>query len=400
MKTRTINHLPAPTWRWLKMNEASLVLPSALPAAACEVQAPAELRTDACPVEAVPAAGGRHPDAPGTGAEAEPSADAQAGSRLADAPATVAKADPFADVETGCGAALDEALAGAGRERQVLHVDGRLGEPVRINLRFSGDSASAYGVELAPESEAVLIMDEAADGAASGTGVVQTKILAGRGASLTLVQVLRAGDSFTLVNDVGALCGEGAAIKVVHLILGGGRVYQGCRADLDGDRSRLQADVGYRVRGSEILDMNYVACHRGRRTESGIRAAGVLRDQASKLFRGTIDLQKGCAGAVGNEQEDVLIIDEMAVNRTIPLILCSEEDVVGNHGATIGRPDEDMMFYMASRGMSEEEIYAILSRARLDAVIRLIPDEETRQALARELGGQEPSESGKEEADD
>ena len=55
---------------------------------------------------------------------------------------------------------------------------------------------------------------------------------------------------------------------------------------------------------------------------------------------------------------------------------------------------------MASRGMSEEEIYAILSRARLDAVIRLIPDEETRQALARELGGQEPSESGKEEADD
>lgn len=42
------------------------------------------------------------------------------------------------------------------------------------------------------------------------------------------------------------------------------------------------------------------------------------------------------------------------VNQTIPLILCAEEDVEGNHGASIGQLDEEMLFYLSSRGMSAE----------------------------------------------
>lgn len=370
MTTRRINPLPSPTWRWLRLNDASLALPAVLPGADCEVQVPADMRGGSEGAENV-----------ARGAEA-------------------AGFDAFGQVLTGAGPEVDGLLAASGTERRILALEGKQKEPARVRVSFDGDGAAAFGVTLAPESEAVLIMETGAGTENRGNGVVQTKVLAGRGASLTLVQVVRAGEGFTLINDVGALCEAGAAVKVVHLILGGGRIYQGCRADLEGDGSSLSADIGYQVRGTDLLDMNYVACHRGRRTESGIRAAGVLRDRASKLFRGTIDLQKGCAGAVGNEQEDVLIIDDAAVNRTIPLILCAEEDVVGNHGATIGRPDEDMMFYLASRGLSEEEIYALLSRARLDAVIRLIPDEETRRALQRELGAEEePSEAGKEDED-
>ena len=69
-----------------------------------------------------------------------------------------------------------------------------------------------------------------------------------------------------------------------------------------------------------------------------------MRDTAFKLFRGTIDFVKGSAGSVGNEKEEVLLIDEKCVNQTIPIILCAEEDVVGNHGATIGKPDEELLF--------------------------------------------------------
>lgn len=50
------------------------------------------------------------------------------------------------------------------------------------------------------------------------------------------------------------------------------------------------------------------------------------------------------------------------VNQTIPLILCGEEDVEGNHGATIGRLDEKMLFYLASRGIPEEAARSLLAR--------------------------------------
>ena len=58
-----------------------------------------------------------------------------------------------------------------------------------------------------------------------------------------------------------------------------------------------------------------------KKTECAINAAGALRDTAFKLFRGTIDFIKGSAGSVGNEKEEVLLIDEKCVNQTIPIIL-------------------------------------------------------------------------------
>ena len=103
--------------------------------------------------------------------------------------------------------------------------------------------------------------------------------------------------------------------------------------------------------------------------------------RACKLFRGTIDLLPEAAPRAprASEQENVLLLGDGVVNQTIPLILCGEEDVEGNHGATIGRLDEKMLFYLASRGIPEEAARNLLARARIEAVVDLLPE-----ALAEE----------------
>ena len=60
------------------------------------------------------------------------------------------------------------------------------------------------------------------------------------------------------------------------------------------------------------------------------------------------------------------------------MILCAEEDVEGLHGATIGQLSEDMLFYMRSRGYSDEEARRIIVQATLRSVAELIPDEKLR----------------------
>ena len=85
--------------------------------------------------------------------------------------------------------------------------------------------------------------------------------------------------------------------------------------------------------------------------------------------------------SVGNESEDVLLLSEEVRNQSVPVILCSEEDVVGNHGASIGRPDEDMLFYMETRGVDEETACEMLAQAKIDSVIRKIPDASIRDML-------------------
>ena len=196
---------------------------------------------------------------------------------------------------------------------------------------------------------------------------------------LAVIQDLGADDIF--LNNLGVECGENARFEYTRLILGGRESYDGCRVNLIGNQSAFAADIGYNLRGHEKLDMNYEAIHTGRRAECEIHASGVLRDDARKLFRGTIDLRKGCSGSIGNETEDVLLLDPTVRNSTLPVILCGEEDVVGNHGATIGRPDEDLVYYLESRGMPREKVYQLCARAKLDAVIRKIPDMETIRKL-------------------
>ena len=201
----------------------------------------------------------------------------------------------------------------------------------------------------------------------------------GKNATLRLVQIRR-GESETCVNDVRVQCAEGARFEWYRVVLDG-ETYDNCSVELSGEGSSFAAEIGYRLGGDDVLDVNCEAIHTGKKTESAINASGVLSDRASKVLRGTIDLRNGCKGAVGNELEDVLLMDETVRNRSVPVILCAEEDVVGNHGATIGRLDENVVYYLESRGMERDAIYEMMAKAKLDAVIRKIPDEATRSAL-------------------
>ena len=72
-------------------------------------------------------------------------------------------------------------------------------------------------------------------------------------------------------------------------------------------------------------------------------------------------------------------------NKTIPLILCAEEDVAGNHGATIGELDEETLFYFESRGIGKEDAENICARAAIEKLMREVADEEVNQLVAADL---------------
>ncbi|MGN0709366.1 MAG: SufB/SufD family protein, partial [Anaerovoracaceae bacterium] len=216
---------------------------------------------------------------------------------------------------------------------------------------------------------------------ASGHGAVQTRYHAEEGAKITLVQVIRAGKNFRVMSDIGGELADGADFDLIQIVLSGRQVFLGNYTGLYGKGSSLETKLGYQCAGDDVLDVNYVADHTGRNTNSDIEVSGVLSGRAQKLFRGTIDFKKGCAGAKGYEKEDVLLLDETVRNKTIPVILCAEEDVEGDHGATIGKLDQDTMFYLESRGIPEDAIYEMMAKARIESVAACVPDELTRQTV-------------------
>ena len=231
-------------------------------------------------------------------------------------------------------------------------------------------------------SKTIVVMDYRAKKDADGLLKASAKISLEKGADLTIVQVERT-ENVTLIDDILAELSEDAVLNVIRIAISGRKIYEDCRVILNGRESRMNTYIGYYLTGDDLLDMNYEIDHYGKRSECAVKVTGVLKDRAYKCFRGTIDLKKGCTGSVGNETEDVLILDDECTNKTVPVILCGEDDVVGNHGATIGRMDEDLVFYLQSRGLGTDEIYRMVSKARIDSVIGMIPDGKLRE----ELGG-------------
>ncbi len=240
------------------------------------------------------------------------------------------------------------------------------------------NTAQKFALKTAPGSEITVLMDFASEKGGNGQVMSQTVIDAGKNSTVRIVQINRLGEGFELFNDIAGVAGKEARIEIVHIFLGGSRTYQGCRINLLGDKSFVKEDIGYFLDNKQCLDMNYVVDHNGKKSESDIRVSGVMEGESEKLFRGTIDFKNGCAGSKGAETEEVILRDDEVINKTIPVILCAEEDVEGSHGATIGRLDEDLIFYMETRGFEEEEIYRLISKTKLIAFCDKIPDEDIR----------------------
>ena len=79
------------------------------------------------------------------------------------------------------------------------------------------------------------------------------------------------------------------------------------------------------------------------------------------------------------------MLGEDVVNKTVPLILCAEENVAGNHGATIGELDDDTLFYFESRGIDRQTAENILARASIERRARAVGDREIEKKIINGL---------------
>lgn len=258
------------------------------------------------------------------------------------------------------------------------------GQTKEYKYKIEGTNAyseKVFEFTAAENSRLTVIMDM------SGTGntSLHTTLTAKKNAVIELVQIQRNEAGSKVYNEICGTCDQSAEIELVQIYLGEGDIYSDDKIDLFGDGSSLKTDIGYLGQKEKCLDMNIVANHFGKNTKSDIQVNGALKDASKKIFRGTIDFKKGSSGSAGDELETVLMLGDDVENKTIPLILCAEEDVAGNHGATIGELDEETLFYFESRGIGKEDAENICARAAIEKLMREVADEEVNQLVAADL---------------
>ena len=393
-----IAQMPAITWYGLKANEADMELPCRLAAApqdSVEVVADAALlgeadafssAMDAAQEAWLPLHG--HDEVACSTAHAKDEEAAYGGLAMS---AYQKRADEIelardlrAAYQTGLGKEASAWLAEAAVKTVVFAPqEGESHAAVHVRAHDAAAAIAAIDVVAAPGAD--FTCDIVVDSPQEGNGLAATtlRVFAGAGAHVKVRRVQTLDDSWTDLDDMGLFLDADAHVEISQSVLGAKRSVNAVAGDLRGDASRAEVAVRYLGRGASEHDFNYNLRHHGKKTECRIMANGVLAGKSRKTLRGTIDLVKGAKGAKGAENESVLLVDEGVRNTTVPVILCNEDDVAGNHGATIGHIRADQMFYMASRGLAPDAAEQMFAGAYLEAAWLEAQDEAAKAAVAR-----------------
>lgn len=397
------NAMPAPTWSWLKMNETKVAVPAGLERD-CQVvieNAGDLLETHASFEGAVEKlqqrVDARRGDDADTRAILRAAQGHDAGASDLDTPALSSyekkvalsqiAGDVAADFETGVGRdarAYLNFLAG-GTAVLATEPGDEASATVRVSARPGTSSSASIDVVAAEDSELDLAISiDAACGADQAAFAGSAlRVFAGERSRVNVTVYLTCGAGVTCVEDSGFVLDDDARVTVRHVVLGGSFTATGLAADLRGDRSRIDIDTSYLGAGADERDFNYIVRHRGKKTECNLDANGVLTGTSKKILRGTIDLMHGAKGAQGNERETVLLANKGVDNKTVPMILCDEDDVAGNHGAAIGHVRPEQLFYMGCRGLSEKQAEELFISAKLEDAAITAPDEQMRDNVVR-----------------
>lgn len=261
---------------------------------------------------------------------------------------------------------------------QMITISKSFEEPLILTFDFDKPSAAAQIIYAKENTKGTIILIYKGNGP---TSILQTKVYAENYANIHLIKAQLLDSGALHFDDTQVFCEENASVKFTQIELGASHVNSGLHVNLNGYQSSFDSKVAYLCQNDQILDMNHIVYHYGKKSECNMQVDGTLKDNAQKAYRGTIDLKKGCCGAKGHEMEETLLLSPKTVNKSLPVILCDEEDVEGEHGATIGRLSSDILFYMQSRGISEKEAEVLMSRAKIQAAVDLIPDEQVKEQI-------------------
>lgn len=178
---------------------------------------------------------------------------------------------------------------------------------------------------------------------------------------------------------------ENSKINYTIVDFGGKHSITNYYSNLQGDNCDNQLNTIYLGKENQIFDLNYIGELRGKKSNIDIEVQGALKDISKKHFKGTIDFKKGCKKATGNENEACMLLSDTAKSIALPMLLCSEEEVEGNHSSSAGKIGEKELFYIMSRGFELKEAMKLMVRARFNKILEKIEKEELRKEILQEI---------------
>lgn len=201
--------------------------------------------------------------------------------------------------------------------------------------------------------------------------------------NITIVNLLnKATDNFITIDTQ---LQDNAKSNFTIVDFGGKNNISNYYSNLIGKQAKNSINTIYIGNGEQLFDINYISELRGEKTNINMEIQGALKDSARKHFKGTVDFKKGAKKATGDENEFCMLLSKDARSKALPMLLCSEEDVQGNHASSAGKVDEKALFYIMSRGFSYKEAMKLIVKTKFNNILETIKNNDLKEEIINEI---------------
>lgn len=250
--------------------------------------------------------------------------------------------------------------------------------------RFTKTATAAHMIiEAAPQAQGLVIIENSGDANLSES----LEIVVGEGANLTVVSVQQWNDDAIHLASHHATVGRDANLQHILISLGGKIVRVNPSIHLDEQGAGGEGYGAYFADAGQHLEHQVYLDHNAPHTRSRVAYKGALQGEgAHAVWIGDVLIRRVATGTDSYEENRNLTLTEGTRTDSIPNLEIETGDIAGaGHASTTGRFDEEHIFYLQSRGISEDEARKLVVRGFLVEVVQRIGNDDLESRLLQAI---------------
>lgn len=250
---------------------------------------------------------------------------------------------------------------------------------VTRNAFTTAPTAAHTVVEAKAHANGLVIFENTGDANLSET----VEIVVGDGANLTVVSIQEWNDNAIHLATHSASVGRDATLQHIVVSLSGKIVRVNPSIHLDGQGANGEAYGAYFADSGQHLEHQVYIDHNAPNSRSRVAYKGALQGEGARaVWIGDVLIRRVASGTDSYEENRNLTLTEGTRADSIPNLEIETGDIEGaGHASTTGRFDEEHIFYLQSRGISEDEARKLVVRGFLFDVIQRIGNEQIEERL-------------------
>ena len=288
----------------------------------------------------------------------------------------------------GLGEVLTSQVKTQSNQKLKLTIDSKVNKETQIEFQFDDENlALLEDIEIVAKEDtnSTIIIKYLSDDKVQAyhNGILRVNAKENSNINIIIVNLMNSNSNnfMSIENSLE----DNSKINYCIVDFGGKNSITNYYSNIIGANSDNKLNTIYLGKENQLFDLNYIGELRGKKSNIDIEVQGALKDTSKKNFKGTIDFKKGCKKATGNENEACMLLSDTAKSIALPMLLCSEEEVEGNHSSSAGKIGEKELFYIMSRGFELKEAMKLMVRAKFNKILENIENEGLKEEILQEI---------------